>query len=172
MELEEHIGYLTDRRRTELYRAAIASAIRPGDVVVDLGCGSGVLGLLCLQAGAGFVYGIDRGNIVVAARESFGRAGFGAQAEILQGDTRQINLPRMADVLISDHVGYFGFDYGVIGLLRDARRRFLSMESISSFKPKPCRGFVESCWRAGNAGSHPSRSARLNSGVRPQSPTA
>ncbi len=37
-----------------------------------------------------------------------------------------------------------------------------------SFKPTPCPGFVETSWHAGNTGSHPSRSARLNSGVRRQ----
>jgi hypothetical protein len=35
-----------------------------------------------------------------------------------------------------------------------------------SFKPTPCRGFVETYRLAGNTGSHPPRSARLNSGVR------
>ena len=37
-----------------------------------------------------------------------------------------------------------------------------------SFKPTPCRDFVETSGHAGNTGSHPSRSARLNSGVRRQ----
>ena len=37
-----------------------------------------------------------------------------------------------------------------------------------SFKPTPCLGFVETCRHAGNTGSHPPRSARLNSGVRRQ----
>ena len=34
-----------------------------------------------------------------------------------------------------------------------------------SFKPTPCRGFVETSGHAGNTGRHPPRSARLNSGV-------
>ena len=37
-----------------------------------------------------------------------------------------------------------------------------------SFKPTPCRRFVETSGRESNTGSHPSRSARLNSGVRRQ----
>jgi hypothetical protein len=36
-----------------------------------------------------------------------------------------VNLPKRVDVVICDHVGYFGLDYGLIGLLADARRRFL-----------------------------------------------
>jgi hypothetical protein len=34
-------------------------------------------------------------------------------------------LPSRVDVVICDHVGYFGFDYGLIALLADARKRFL-----------------------------------------------
>jgi protein arginine N-methyltransferase 1 len=34
-------------------------------------------------------------------------------------------LVEPVDVVICDHVGYFGFDYGLIEILADARRRFL-----------------------------------------------
>ena len=43
-----------------------------------------------------------------------------------------------------------------------------SVPPNKSFKPTPCRGFVETSRHAGNTGSHPPRSARLNSGVRRQ----
>ena len=51
--LEEHLGYVADRIRLERFRIGIAKVIRPGDHVADLGCGSGILGLLCLRAGGG-----------------------------------------------------------------------------------------------------------------------
>jgi protein arginine N-methyltransferase 1 len=34
------------------------------------------------------------------------------------------------DVVVCDHVGYFGFDYGVVGLLSDAKKRFLKPGGI------------------------------------------
>jgi hypothetical protein len=43
-----------------------------------------------------------------------------------------------------------------------------SLAPNNSFKPTPCLGFVETCRGASNTGSSPPRSARLNSGVRPQ----
>ncbi len=57
--LDEHLGYRPARTRLQQFRAAIAAIVRPGDTVDDRGCGSGILGLLCLQAGAGHVFGID-----------------------------------------------------------------------------------------------------------------
>ena len=123
--LEEHIGYLGDGRRTVLYRAAIGAAVKPGDVVADLGCGSGVLGLLALQAGAGRVYAIDSGSIVHVAAETFRRAGFADRATVLRSTTYRTVLPEPVDVLLCDHVGFFGFDYSILRLLDDGRRRFL-----------------------------------------------
>ena len=123
--LQEHYGYLSDTVRLERFRAAIARAIKPGDVVADVGCGFGVLGLLCLEAGAARVYGIDRTEAIEVARETARRAGFGARYHCIREHSFRTELPEAADVIICDHIGYFGFDYGVIATMSDARRRFL-----------------------------------------------
>lgn len=123
--LNEHHGYLSDSVRIERYRQAIAQAIRPGDVVVDVGCGFAVLGLLCLEAGAARVYGIDRSEAIHIAREAAHRAGYGDRYVCLPGSSFRAVLPEPADVVICDHVGYFGFDYGVIATMSDARRRMM-----------------------------------------------
>lgn len=122
---EEHLGYVSDLVRLKQFRAALAKTIRPGNCVVDLGCGSGILGLLSLQAGAGRVYAIESSGVIEVARETFKRAGRDQQASFIHGKSQQVELPERADVVICDHVGYFGFDYGIIRFMDDARRRFL-----------------------------------------------
>jgi len=123
--LQEHLGYLSDSLRSELFRKAIGAVVKPGDRVADLGCGSGILGLLCLKAGAGHVYAVDETAMIHVARETFARAGLAGRVNFLQGRCQQVELPERVDVVVCDHVGHFGFDYGIVELFRDAKRRFL-----------------------------------------------
>ncbi len=125
LELDEHLGYVADRTRLKQFRAAIAEVVCAGDQVADLGCGSGILGLLCLRAGAGRVFGIDSTAMLEVARETFSRAGLVELAVFIRGQSHRVGLPSPVDVVICDHVGYFGFDYGIVHTLQDARRRFL-----------------------------------------------
>lgn len=123
--LEEHIEYLTLPGRNALYAEAIGHVVKSGDVVVDLGCGVGVLGLMCLKAGAARVYGIDHSDAIELARETVAKAGLTDRYHCLRGSTFQVELPEKADLIICDHIGFFGIDYGIVAMLEDARRRFL-----------------------------------------------
>jgi protein arginine N-methyltransferase 1 len=123
--LQEHLGYLSDRVRIERFREAVAKVLRPGDRVVDLGSGSGILGLLCLRAGAAHVYCIDESPMLEVARETFRREGLADRATFVSGRTFRAELPERVQVAVCDHLGWFGFDYGVAALLADARRRLL-----------------------------------------------
>ena len=103
--LNEHRGYLSDTVKLQQYQKAIAQSIRPGDVVLDLGCGTGILGLLALKAGAGRVYGIDETSIIEVARQTFAQAGYGDQSIFIRGNSFEVELPEKVDVILCDHVG-------------------------------------------------------------------
>ena len=118
--LNEHLGYVADRTRFEQFRAAIAKVVCAGDQVADLGCGSGILGLLCLQAGAGRVCAIDSTAMIEVARETLARAGLGDRGVFIPSHSLRVDLPEPVDVVICDHIGYFGFDYGILHTLQDA----------------------------------------------------
>lgn len=82
-----------------------AAHIREGEVVLDLGSGSGVDVLLAARsAGAsGKVYGLDMTDEVVALAESARRSAGLDQVEFLRGRMEQIPLPDAAvDVIISN----------------------------------------------------------------------
>jgi protein arginine N-methyltransferase 1 len=124
--LDEHLRYISDWRRLELFRTAISAVVRPGDTIVDLGCGSGILGLLCLKAGASHVYAIEESPVIEIARRTYAREGMAELATFVRGMSHRTILPKRAAVVICDHIGCFGFDYGIVHTLRDARSRFLA----------------------------------------------
>jgi protein arginine N-methyltransferase 1 len=128
--LDEHLGYIADRVRLRQFRAAITAALDRGDRVADLGSGSGILGVLCCRAGAGRVFAIDSTAMIDVARETFRRAGLAEQAVFIRGQSQRIALPETVDLVICDHVGYFGIDYGIVDMLRDARDRFLKPDGL------------------------------------------
>lgn len=123
--LSEHRGYLVDTRRVARYGDAIDQVVAQGDTVVDLGCGFGILGMMCLKAGAAKAWGIDATDAIDIARETADRAGLGDRYHCIHDQTFRAELPEKVDVLICDHVGYFGVDYSIVHLMADARRRFL-----------------------------------------------
>jgi protein arginine N-methyltransferase 1 len=128
--LDEHYGYLSDRVKREQYQAAIERLVRPEHVVLDLGCGSGLLGLMALRAGASKVLFVEEGAIIEVARQAVTNAGFADKAEFFKANSFKLEVADRADLALCDHVGYFGFDYGILKLLADARQRFLKPEGI------------------------------------------
>ncbi len=143
--LDEHFGYVADRTRLEQFRTAIDRTLRPGDRVVDLGCGTGILGLLCLRAGASHVIAIDSSAMLEVARRTMTRAGLADRCTFIHARSQQVTLPDPVDVVICDHVGHFGFDYGIVHTIGDARRRFLASGGrVIPGKLRLCVGAIES----------------------------
>ena len=123
--LEEHRVYLSDSSRVRAFRRALARKVRRGDVVLDLGAGTGVLGVLALRLGAARVYAVDRGPVLEAARAAAEAAGFADRWVGIRGLSTEVELPERADLVVGDQVGCLGFDYGILRDFADARRRHL-----------------------------------------------
>jgi len=128
--LDEHYGYLSDRGKIEKYRAAIERVVRPEHAVLDLGCGSGLLGLMALRAGARRVIFVDEASVIEIARRTVLEAGYSDRVEFIQATSFELSLPDKVDMVVCDHIGYFGIDYGVLALLADACERFLKPGGI------------------------------------------
>jgi protein arginine N-methyltransferase 1 len=123
--IDEHRLYLADAVRVSAFGAALAEIVQPDDVVLDLGSGTGILGLLACRAGAARVYAIDAGGMAQLAREVVGVNGLKGRVRVVNGFSATVDLPERADLLVTDQIGHFGFEAGIVGYVADARRRLL-----------------------------------------------
>ena len=124
-EIEVHRTMICDRVRTEAFRRAIDSVVRPGDVVLDVGAGSGILSMFAARAGAARVYAVERTTVAVMAQELAAANGFADVIEVIQGDMMDIELPERVDVIVSEWLGGFGIDEGMLPPVIAARERWL-----------------------------------------------
>lgn len=120
--VDTHREYLEDPVRIEAFRAAIHERVRPGDIVCDLGAGTGILGLFACQAGAARVYAIESTGMIGVARSIAAANGFADRLRYLHGESRTLSLPEPVDGVVCDQIGRFGFDAGLFDVMDDARR--------------------------------------------------
>jgi protein arginine N-methyltransferase 1 len=121
---------ITDAVRVDRFREAIESCVSPGDVVLDLGSGTGILAILAARAGARIVYAVEAAEIVEIARKVCRENGVEDRVVFLDDFSQRVKLAEPADVLVTETIGNFGLDEGILGWVRDARRRFLKPDAI------------------------------------------
>jgi hypothetical protein len=124
-----HVRMLNDRARTEAYLHAIREVVQPGDVVVELGTGTGVLAVAAAKAGARHVYAIEAGAIGQAAESVFRANGLSDRITLVPGLSTHVSLPERADVLVSEVIGNEPLHERVLQSTRDAIQRFLKPDA-------------------------------------------
>ena len=97
--IQLHVNMLNDRTRTSGYLASIGKAVRRGDVVLDIGTGTGIYAIAAARAGARHVYAVEAGRIAKAARTLFEANGVADRITLIRGLSTRITLPERADVL-------------------------------------------------------------------------
>ena len=76
-------------------------------IVLDVGCGTGILSMFAAKAGAKQVYGVDMSGIVEQARNIVEKNGFKDKVTIIRGKIEEIQLPvPKVDIIISEWMGY------------------------------------------------------------------
>ena len=125
----EHARMLHDDRRTRDYLAALGQAVRPGDVVLDIGTGSGVLAIAAARAGARRVYAVEASDIAQVAERVFAVNDMEDRITLVPGWSRQIELPEPADLLVAEVIGNEPFEEEILETTLDARRRLLKPDA-------------------------------------------
>jgi Predicted RNA methylase len=128
--IQIHQTMLKDRVRCEAFQRALSHAIHPGDIVVDVGAGTGILSLFAAQAGAEMVYAIERADIVHLARQIIHRNGYSDRIQIIEGDVNAVDLPCKVNVIVSEWFGSLGVNENLLPPVLLARDRWLKADGI------------------------------------------
>jgi protein arginine N-methyltransferase 1 len=94
---------LKDRMRTLAFRRAIRHVVRPGDIVVDAGAGTGILSFFAAEAGAKHVYAVEIDPMLVRSlRTSVALNYLEERVTVIAGDASTADLPTPVDVFIGE----------------------------------------------------------------------
>lgn len=122
--LAEHEEMLNDSVRVDAYHRAIHRNVKPGDVVLDIGTGSGLLAFMASRAGASKVYAIEHSGFVELARE-IARANDITNVEFIQANSREFTPAQPVDVVLHEQMGDELFNENMLENLLDVRDRVL-----------------------------------------------
>lgn len=128
-----HEEMLKDEVRTRSYMKAILSNkhLFKDKVVLDVGCGTGILSMFCAKAGAKHVYGVDMASIIKQATQIVEANGFGDVITLIQGKVEEIELPvQKVDIIVSEWMGYFLLYESMLDTVIYARDKWLAPDGI------------------------------------------
>jgi hypothetical protein len=123
--LKYHQWCISDSVAMSAYLAAIRETVRPGDIVLDLGAGTGVLSYMACSAGAGKVYAVEPEDIAAVIPQAAFDNGFADRVVMKKTESFDVQLPEKADVLIASMLALAGIGNNMIAVVIDARDRLL-----------------------------------------------
>ncbi|MFW8594523.1 50S ribosomal protein L11 methyltransferase [Cribrihabitans neustonicus] len=120
-----HFPMLADTARNQAYASAIAAKVKPGDVVLDIGCGAGLTAMLAARAGAKHVYTCEQQPLIAeAAARVIADNGLSDRITVIPKWSHDIvvgeDIPERADVVISEIVDTVLLGEGALATLTHA----------------------------------------------------
>jgi SAM-dependent methyltransferase len=127
-EIELHRKLLGDKTRNDALATALKRVIRPGSTVADIGAGTGFLSFLARRLGATQCHLYEYSGALELARE-LARRNDVTGLTFVQAHSTEVKKPPRADVVISETLGNFALEEGLLETLVDARR-FLKPDGV------------------------------------------
>jgi len=124
--IADYCRMVADPIRMTAYRNALEQAISPGDVVLDLGSGTGIFALMACQCGAGSVIAIEPDASIHVARKIAADNGLADRIRFIPRHSRHVSLSERVDVMVSDMRGILPLFGTHLPDVADARERFLA----------------------------------------------
>ncbi|KAG8709243.1 hypothetical protein FRC08_018446 [Ceratobasidium sp. 394] len=139
---EIHAVMIQDTVRTSSYATFILSnpQIFKGAIVMDVGCGSGILSMFAARAGARRVFAVEASGVGVKAEQNFKDNGYEDIITLIRGKVESITLPEgftHVDVIISEWMGYSLLYESMLDSVLYARDKYLRAGGL--MVPSQCR---------------------------------
>jgi len=128
--ISEHTRMLNDNVRTCSFIQGIQEVVKPGDVVVDIGTGTGILAIAAAKAGAKKVYAIEASSMGKIAHAHFEANGLAHKISLIPGWSQNITLPEKADVMISETIGHDPLSENILEITTHASEQLLKPNAI------------------------------------------
>jgi type I protein arginine methyltransferase len=120
---------LKDTVRTDAYRDFIYDNknLFKDKIVLDVGCGTGILSMFCAKAGAKKVIAVDNSEIINKTRANVFENKLDNIITCLHGKIEELTLPvEKVDIIVSEWMGYCLLYEGMLDSVLYARDRYLS----------------------------------------------
>jgi type III protein arginine methyltransferase len=127
---EYHWEMLNDQPRNIAYDAALRRAVRPGDRVLEIGSGAGLVAMMAARAGAAEVISCEIvAGMAATAAENVAANGLSDRVRIVGKHSRDlalgVDLPGPADLLVSELIHHDLVGDGLLEAHRDVIPRLL-----------------------------------------------
>lgn len=123
-DFHQHDRMLADKVRVDTYYEALSHHIREGDVVIDLGTGSGILSFFAASQNPRRIHALDHSDVIEAA-ESLAEANGIRNVSFERVNSKSFEIGEKADVIIHEQLGEALFDEKMVENLLDLRDRLL-----------------------------------------------
>ena len=128
-DLQEHEIMVADTIRVDSYHQAIKRYVKPGDIVLDLGTGTGILSLFAAQQNPEKIYAIDHSEFIgvaerIATLNSIDKIDFIKESSFSFTPTEKV------DVILHEQVGDDLFEEDMLENILDLKKRILKKDGI------------------------------------------
>lgn len=129
--IQIHQKMIGDKERTLSYKNCIERNVRPKDVILDLGCGTGILSFFAARKNPKKIYAVDISRrIIECAKKTAVLNGMDKRIEFIEADVKKVKLQGKIDVLIHEQIGNFLWNEDIISKVKYIRDNYFKAKTL------------------------------------------
>lgn len=131
---------MADRVRNDAFKKALKAVLKPGMTVADIGSGTGFLSFIASKLGAKECHLYEVSPELLALSRLLAKENKISNCRFIEGFSTELSKPVKADVVVSETLGNYALEEGMLETMNDAAKRFL--KPGGTMIPRRLRQFV------------------------------